>query len=58
MPDPAELIVGGSAYFAQHYLLILIAIVIETVLAHGAAWGFHAILAKANGGDTIKQASA
>lgn len=58
MPDPAELIVGGSRYFAQQYLLILIAIVVETVLAHAAAWGFHVILAKVNGGDTIKQASA
>ena len=56
MPDPRSLIMGGTDYFAAHYVLVFVAIGVEAVLAHGAAFLLHTYLARR--GATIRPTSA
>jgi hypothetical protein len=58
LPAPRELILGGTAYLADHYRLVLAAITAEAVLAHALVAVTHAVLAKRRGRGTLRPVSA
>src|SRR5436309_883327 len=58
LPDPRGFIQGGTAYFADHFGLVVAAVTAEAVLAHSAAYLLHKYLARRAGGETIRPGSA
>jgi hypothetical protein len=57
VPDPAAMVRGGIGYVADHYNLVLITIIVQTLLATAAAGAVHLLFAM-RGGGTIRQVSA
>ncbi|MBE1500491.1 hypothetical protein H4696_007591 [Amycolatopsis lexingtonensis] len=47
--DPKSLILGGSAYLAEHYGQVVLTIVAATVVSHAFAFGLHKWLARRQG---------
>jgi Family of unknown function (DUF6338) len=58
MPDPRQLLLAGRPYLAARYGLILRALVIEVGIALVLAWAAHVVLARRQGGASIRQVSA
>jgi hypothetical protein len=58
LPEPRGLILGGTAYLADHYRLVLSAITAEAVLAHSLVGATHFVLAKRRGRATLRPVSA
>ncbi len=58
LPDPKRLLEPKGAYAKDHYRLILRTLVLEASLALAAAWAWHLVLAKRQGGATIRPISA
>src|SRR5205823_15028950 len=54
LPDPRGFIQGGTAYFADHFGLVVAAVTAEAVLAHSAAYLLHKYVARRAGGETIR----
>jgi hypothetical protein len=49
MPDPRRLLNHGGTYFAGHYRLVAVALLVELGVAVGAASAVHAFLARGTG---------
>jgi hypothetical protein len=58
MPDPKRLLDPQDSYATDHYRLILRTLVLQGSLALTAAWAWHLLLARKQGGATIRQVSA
>jgi hypothetical protein len=58
MPDPRRLLDPQDPYAREQYALILRTLVLQESLALAAAWAWHMILAKKQGGATIRPISA
>src|SRR5215211_6127592 len=58
MPDPSRLLKPGDSYAKDHYRLILRTLVLQGALALTAASVWHILLAKKQGGSTIRPVSA
>jgi hypothetical protein len=58
MPDPRRLLDPQDSYARDQYRLILRTLVLQASLALTAAWAWHIILAKKQGGATIRPISA
>jgi len=58
MPDPRRLLEPRDSYAKDHYRLILRTLALQGSLALTAAWAWHILLAKKQGGATIRPVSA
>jgi hypothetical protein len=57
LPDPKRLLEPGGSYARDQYRLLLRTLVLQASLALAAAWGWHMILSKLQGGATIRRVS-
>lgn len=57
MPDPRLLLARGHSYVIDHYAAVAWALVIQTVVALGAAYGLHLVLARERKASPLRSAS-